>query len=77
MVDIVMCSSFIACASGVCTSPLVNTLGDHVLFGPHEALPFHLCVRGIVYDHVKTVKHCSRSHIHSLNGPESDHYIVH
>ncbi len=67
-VDILMCSCFSPKASGLSTVPLVNTLGDHVLFGPHEALPIHLCLRRLVHDHVKTVRPAFESTVQNIIG---------
>lgn len=52
-----MCSCFSAYARGLSSPPLVNTLGDHLIFGPHENLFIRLCIRGLVCHHVKTVTH--------------------
>ena len=47
-----ICSCFSALASVFSQSTLANKNGTHVLFGPHEVLPFHLCLRRVVYDYV-------------------------
>ena len=53
LVDVLMCSTFSPDASGVWDKSLANKLGDQVWSGPHEVLPFHLCVRRVVHDDVK------------------------
>ncbi len=47
-----MCSCFTPSASGYREGAIANKLGDHLLSGPHEVLPFRLWLRRLVCDDV-------------------------